>query len=141
LPAPSPRSREAPMAKDADTRLDALQTPATVVGRQNRLEGTLTGTGAVRIEGALKGSVTLEAACEVAEGASVEADLHGTVVRVAGTVTGNVSATELVELLATAVVKGDVSGPALHVVEGARLEGRVEMRAPDGAAAQPPRRR
>ncbi len=121
------------MAKDADGRLDARQTPATVVGRQSRFEGSLTGGGAVRIEGALKGSVTLEAACDVAEGATVEADLHGTLVRVAGTVTGNVSASKLVELLATAVVKGDVSGPALHVVEGAKLEGRVEMRSPDGA--------
>jgi cytoskeletal protein CcmA (bactofilin family) len=129
------------VAKDADTRLDARQTAATVVGRQNRFEGSLTGAGAVRIEGALKGSVTIEAACEVTESASVEADLHGTVVRVAGTVTGNVSATKLVELMATAVVKGDVSGPALHIVEGARLEGRVEMRAPDSAAPGAPRRR
>ncbi len=85
--------------------------------------------------------MTLEAACDVADGASVEADLHGTVVRVAGAVTGNVSASQLVELLATAVVKGNVSCPALHVVEGARLEGRVEMRAPDGTAAGAPRRR
>lgn len=141
MPAPFPRSREAPVAKDADTRLDARQAAATVVGRQSRFEGSLTGAGAVRIEGALKGSVTLGAACEVAEGASVEADLHGTVVRVAGTVTGNVSASKLVELLATAVVKGDVSGPALHVVEGAKLEGRVEMRSPEGAAAGPPKSR
>lgn len=140
MPAPSPRSREASVAKDADTRLDTRQA-ATVVGRQSRFEGSLTGAGAVRIEGALKGNVTLEAACDVADGASVEADLHGTVVRVAGAVTGNVSASQLVELLATAVVKGNVSGPALHVVEGARLEGRVEMRAPDGAAAGAPRRR
>ena len=128
------------MAKDADTRLDARQVAATVVGRPSRFEGSLTGAGAVRIEGALKGSVTLDAACEVAAGASVEADLRGTVIRVAGTVTGNVSATKLVELLATAVVKGDVSSPALHVVEGARLEGRVEMRSPDGPATESPKR-
>jgi cytoskeletal protein CcmA (bactofilin family) len=57
----------------------------------------------------------------------VEADVHATVVRVAGTVTGNVTGGELVELLASAVVKGDVAAPALHVVEGARLEGRVQM--------------
>ena len=128
MPAPPPRSREVPVAKDADSRLDGRQAPGTtVVGRESRIEGALTGRGAARIEGALKGSVTLDAPCEVAEGAKVEADVHGTVVRVAGSVTGRVSATKLVELLATAIVKGDVSAPALHVVEGARLEGRVEM--------------
>jgi cytoskeletal protein CcmA (bactofilin family) len=129
------------VAKDADTRVDARQAATTVLGRQNRFEGSITGAGAVRIEGALKGSVTLAAVCEVAEGASVEADLHGTVVRVAGTVNGNVSASKLVELLATAVVKGDVSGPALHVAEGAKLEGRVEMRSSESATAETPKRR
>jgi cytoskeletal protein CcmA (bactofilin family) len=124
------------LAKDADGRLDGRQTPgATVVGRESRVEGALTGRGAVRIEGSFKGNITLEAPCEVAEGATVEADVHGTVVRVAGSVTGRVSSTKLVELLATAVVKGDVSAPALHVVEGAKLEGRVEMTSSETPAA------
>ena len=122
------------MSKDAESRLEG-RPAATVIGRQSRCEGVLSGGGSVRIEGAFKGSIHLEATCEVADQAVVEADLHGTVVRVAGTVSGAVSAVKLVELLATAVVKGDVSAPALHVVEGARLEGRVEMKSPPGIVA------
>jgi cytoskeletal protein CcmA (bactofilin family) len=49
-------------------------------------------------------------------------------VRIAGTLTGNVSASQLVELLASAVVKGDISAPALHVVLGAKLDGRIVMK-------------
>jgi cytoskeletal protein CcmA (bactofilin family) len=100
----------------------------TVVARETRLEGQVSGNRAVRVEGSLKGSVHLEAPLEVVAGAVVEADVRATVVRVAGTVTGNITADELVELMASAVVKGDISTPSLHVVEGARLEGRVEMR-------------
>ena len=99
----------------------------SVISRQTCVEGTITGTAAVRVEGVLKGSVRLDAALEVAEGATVEAEVHASVVRVAGNVIGDVRATELVELLASASVKGDVAAPALHVVEGATLEGRVEM--------------
>ena len=106
-------------------------TSMTVVARETRLEGTVTGTRAVRVEGGLKGSVDLKAPFEVVEGATVEAEVHATTVRIAGTVIGNVTASEIVELLASAVVKGDVTAPALHVIEGARLEGRVQMRAED----------
>jgi cytoskeletal protein CcmA (bactofilin family) len=118
------------LARGSGDRLDDRQTaPGTVIAREARVEGEISGRSPVRIEGRLKGSVRLEAPLEVLGGAEVEADLHATAVRVAGTVTGNVTATELIELLATAVVKGDVTAPALHVVEGARLEGRVQMRA------------
>jgi len=101
---------------------------ATVIGRETRLSGELSGTRGVRVEGTLQGTVDLKAPFEVVEGATVEAEVHATTVRIGGTVVGNVTATELVELLAGAAVKGDVSTPALHVVEGAKLEGRVLMR-------------
>ena len=118
------------MAKDTDI---AAQDPrqastTTVIGRQTHVEGAITGGGAVRVDGHLKGTVRLEAPLEVIQGAVVEADVQATIVRIAGALTGNVTATQLVELLATAVVKGDVAAPALHVVQGAKLDGRVVMR-------------
>ncbi len=118
------------MAKDAEaTALDPRQAAnATVIARQSRVEGTITGGGAVRVDGGLKGTVRLDAPLEVVQGATVEAEVRATVVRIAGTLTGNVTATQLVELMATAVVKGDISAPALHVVQGARLDGRVVMK-------------
>jgi cytoskeletal protein CcmA (bactofilin family) len=116
------------LAKSGSDRLDGRQTAAaTVIARGALVEGEISGSSAVRIEGRLKGSVRLEASLEILEGAEVEAEVRATSVRVAGTVTGNVTGTDLVELLSTAVVKGDVAAPALHVVEGARLEGRVQM--------------
>jgi cytoskeletal protein CcmA (bactofilin family) len=119
---------EASLARRGGDRLDTRQTAATtVIARGARVEGQISGGSAVRIEGRLKGSVRLEASVEIVEGAEVEAEVHAKSVRVAGTVTGSVTGTELVELLATAVVKGDIAAPALHVVEGARLEGRVQM--------------
>jgi cytoskeletal protein CcmA (bactofilin family) len=126
------------LAKGGSDRLDGRQTAvATVIGRGALVEGEISGGSAVRIEGRLKGSVRLQASLEIVEGAEVEAEVRATSVRVAGTVTGNVTGTDLVELLATAVVKGDIAAPALHVVEGARLEGRVQMLVEKTAERQP----
>jgi len=108
----------------------------TVIARDTRLIGELSGSRAVRVEGGVRGKIELRATLEIAEGAAVEAEVHASDVRIAGAVTGNVTATQRIELLATARVKGDVSTPALHVVEGAKLEGRVHM-VPDAASAAP----
>jgi len=105
------------------------KTPAaiTVIGRDTRLVGEISGTRAVRVEGSLQGKVDLRATLEIMEGASVEAEVHATAVRAAGSVVGNITATQRVELLASARVKGDICTPAFHVIEGAKLEGRVHM--------------
>ena len=95
----------------------------------------------MRVEGTLKGTVHLEAPLEIVQGASVEAEIQATIVRIAGTLTGNVSASQLVELLASAVVKGDVSAPALHVVQGAKLDGRVLMKTDKPPAGETPKSR
>ena len=131
----------APFGKDSlahpgDARHGA--TP-TVVARDTRFDGELTGGAGVRVEGRVKGSVVLKAPLDVAAGATVEAEVQATSVRVAGTVIGNIIVSELAELLAGAVVKGDITAPALHVIEGARLEGRVHMQTERqaGAPAQP----
>jgi cytoskeletal protein CcmA (bactofilin family) len=109
----------------------------TVVAKETRLVGELTGSRGARIEGSFKGTVDLKAPLEVVEGAEVEAEVRATSVRIAGTVIGNVTATDLVELLASAVIKGDVTAPSLHMMEGARLEGRVQMRLEDRAVPRP----
>ncbi len=131
------------MAKDTDTMaLDPRQAAnVTLIARQTRVEGAITGGGAVRVDGDLAGSVRLDAPLDVVQGATVEADVQATVVRIAGKVTGNVTATQLVELLATAVVKGDIAAPALHVVQGATLDGRVLMDADHPPAGQRSRNR
>ncbi len=130
------------MAKETEfAGQDPRQATGTLIGRQTHMEGSITGAGAVRVDGHLKGTVHLDAPLEVVQGAVVEADVQATIVRVAGSLTGNVTATQLVELLATAVVKGDVSAPALHVVQGAKLDGRVVMKAEKAPAAEAPKNR
>lgn len=106
----------------------------TVIARETVFTGEIGGSKPVRVEGAVKGTIVVAAPVEVVEGAVVEGEIHATVVRLAGTVNGNVTAKELAELVATAVVRGDIRASALHVVEGAKLEGRVQMTAESAPA-------
>lgn len=100
---------------------------ATVVARGTTLTGQVEGSGAVRVEGVVMGSLHLDAPADVAEGARVRGEIHATTVRIAGLVEGDIHAREMVELTASASVTGDVHTPALHVIEGATLEGHVHM--------------
>ncbi len=127
--------------KDSTHEQEGRQgTTPTVIAKQTHITGEVSGAHGVRVEGAIKGTVVLKAPLEVAAGATVEAEVQATSIRIAGTVIGNITVTELAELLAGSVVKGDITAPALHVVEGARLEGRVNMQADRAAApaARPP---
>ncbi len=99
----------------------------TVVAKATAFSGELSGASPVRIEGAVRGTISLTAALEVAEGATVEAEVSATRVVVTGTVIGSISASEMVALESSGHVRGDVTCPALQVVEGAILDGRVTM--------------
>jgi cytoskeletal protein CcmA (bactofilin family) len=126
---------KASAAHSQDTR---HPTTPTVIAKETRLTGELSGSHGVRVEGSVKGTVALKAPLEVAAGATVEAEVQATAIRVAGTVVGNITVSELAELLAGSVVKGDITAPALHVVEGARLEGHVHMQT-ERVAGVPPK--
>ncbi|MFZ5787053.1 MAG: bactofilin family protein [Acidobacteriota bacterium] len=127
------------LGKDAPREGDLKPAAAiTVIARDTALRGDVTGKASLRVEGKVAGSVAVDGTLEVAEGASVEAEVRASIVRIAGSVAGNVTATRLIELLATARVKGDLTAPALHVVEGASLEGRVVMAAAEKPAGSAP---
>jgi len=128
-----------PFGKDATAHASDARHGATptLIAKDSRFEGEISGGAGVRVEGRVKGTVVLKAPLDVAAGATVEADVQATSVRVAGTVVGNITVSEMAELLAGAVVKGDITAPALHVVEGARLEGRVHMQTDRPSAGAP----
>jgi cytoskeletal protein CcmA (bactofilin family) len=121
-------------APTAETRA-STEASTSVIDRSTTLTGTLSGDRPVRVEGTVRGSIDLAAPLEIAGAAVVEAAVRATVIRVAGTVVGNIEAAERVELGPSARVKGDITTPALHVVEGALLDGRVVMVRPGGAPA------
>ncbi|MEP7358293.1 MAG: polymer-forming cytoskeletal protein [Anaerolineales bacterium] len=111
----------------------------SVLGPGINYQGTLTGTGGIRIEGSFDGAISIKGPLVVADGAKVTADIQASAVTVAGSVKGNITAAK-VEIQSTGRVWGDLITTAFATEEGAFLRGQVRMedQVPDEAPVLAP---
>lgn len=99
----------------------------SVLGPGITWKGNLTGSGGIRIEGALEGEITLRGIMVIAETGRVTCEnLRANTVIIAGMVKGNITA-EKVEIRASGKVWGDVVTAAFATEEGAFLRGQIRM--------------
>jgi len=99
----------------------------TFFGPKASIEGTVSGSEPVYIEGHVKGTIHLSGELRIGTQARVEAKVHARNVTVEGKVNGDISADDRVELVASASVEGNIKAPKIVVAEGARFRGNVDM--------------
>src|ERR1041385_2169192 len=99
----------------------------TFFGPNITIDGTISGSEAVLIEGTVRGKINLTNDLRIGTKARVEATVHAKNVTIEGKLTGDVSADERVELVASATVDGNIKAPKIVVAEGARFRGAVDM--------------
>ena len=107
--------------------VQATGVSVTLIAKPTRFDGTISGSGEVRIEGAFKGKLDGSSQVVVAQGGEVEAELHAEHITVAGRVRGDLFASAKIELTPSADVQGDISSPRILIREGATFEGQVFM--------------
>lgn len=104
-------------------RIDCLIGAGTVI------EGSITFTGGLRIDGKVRGNVSAAAdkpgTLVLSEQAQIDGEIHVAHAVINGVVTGPVHATEYIELQAKANVTGDVHYKTLEVLPGAVVQGRL----------------
>lgn len=104
-------------------RIDSL------IGLGTRIEGDVSFTGGLRVDGEIKGNVTAvsDAASTlvVSEQARIEGDIRVSHLVVNGAIDGPVYASEFLELQSKAKVRGDVHYSRLEMHLGAVVEGRL----------------
>ena len=99
----------------------------SVLGPGLTWQGSLTGTGGIRIEGAFDGDIHLHGLVVVGDQGRVTCeDIRAVTVVVAGSVKGNIQAQRL-EIMGTGRVWGDVTTVSLSTEEGAFLRGQITM--------------
>ena len=118
--APTPRPQ--PRPNDPQPAFEG-----TFFGPNVVMEGTVTGSEPVLIEGTVKGRIQLQSDLRIGTQARVEATVHVRNVTVEGKLNGDVSADDRVELVAGATVDGNIKAPKIVVAEGARFRGNVDM--------------
>lgn len=103
-----------------------------------RLEGKLDSVGTIRIDSAVKGSLSSHETLVLGENAIVEGEVEGTYVVIGGRLDGVVRAKAKVEIQAKAIVTGEIHTPCLVIEAGAVFDGRCHMLATTTAQAAKP---
>jgi cytoskeletal protein CcmA (bactofilin family) len=104
-----------------------MEKVTSILGPGISWQGSLRGSGGVRIEGALEGEVAVRGLVVIGETGKVQCEmLRANSVVVAGMVRGNITAEKL-EIRSTGRVWGDVVAVAFSTEEGAFLRGQVRM--------------
>src|SRR4051812_14893748 len=85
----------------------------TYLGANVTIDGTVSGSEAVLIEGTVRGKINLTNELRVGAKARVEATVHAKNVTVEGRVTGDISADDRVELVASASADGNIKAPKI----------------------------
>jgi cytoskeletal protein CcmA (bactofilin family) len=107
----------------------------TVIGKSVRIQGEVTGSEDLYLDGEIEGTVTLtDSRFTVGPNANVLADIQAQDVIVFGRVEGNIQATGRVELRQSATVVGNIFAARLSIEENAGVSGKVET---SGKSEQP----
>ncbi|MDR2747368.1 MAG: polymer-forming cytoskeletal protein [Treponema sp.] len=99
----------------------------TFVGAHAELNGDLETDGFTRIDGAIRGSLTVKGRVIIGESARLYSAVSGTAVTIGGVVRGSVLASERLTILSTAIVLGDIITRRIQADEGCLIHGRVRV--------------
>lgn len=99
----------------------------TIISKGITIDGEISGTEPVVVEGTVKGKINLEANVTIEEGGVVEADVDTTQVFISGQMTGNVKAQDRVEISTSGRVVGDITSPRISIADGAGFKGHIDM--------------
>lgn len=99
----------------------------TVIGPNISIDGEITGSEPIVVEGSVKGRIATEALVTVANEGVVEADIETPQVAISGQVTGNIVASERVEITAEGKMVGDIKSPRILIADGAGFKGHIDM--------------
>jgi cytoskeletal protein CcmA (bactofilin family) len=106
---------------------DILFESASLISRNSKIDGDITGHEDIIVEGLIKGSVKIDGSIIVGSSGVIEADIEAYNISVQGNITGNVSAKGQIEIQPSGSISGDISAGSIDVREGASFEGRSRM--------------
>jgi cytoskeletal protein CcmA (bactofilin family) len=107
--------------------VQAVERITSVLGAGVIWQGTITGSGGVRVEGTFEGEIALKGLLVIGETGKVTCEnIRAANVIVAGAVKGDITA-QKVEIRSTGRVWGDIVTTAFATEEGAFLRGQIRM--------------
>ncbi len=116
------------MSEPRSSNSAAASGQRTVFGRSVAVQGQITASEDIVIEGQFDGTITLpEHSVTVGPEGQVKAEIRARLVVVQGSVTGNIEAREKIDIRRTGQVIGDLVAAAVAIEDGAYFKGSIDI--------------
>ena len=99
----------------------------TIISNGVKIEGKVTSTGSIRVDGTLKGDLNAKGNVSVGEQGNINGEIVANIVTIGGKVLGTVNAKEKLVLETKCVLKGDIITKVLVIEAGAKFDGKSNM--------------
>ena len=114
-----------------------LEQVGTIIGPGATIDGPLTTMDSTRIDGTIKGNVTISGALIVGQEGKIFGNVSAVNAYVAGEINGNISASQgKVEISDTGKVIGDVACKSIIIDENAVFQGQCDMTGVEKSSAE-----
>lgn len=110
--------------KGSQIKADVIE---TIVGLNTEIEGSIISQGSLRVDGILKGDVSIKGNLIIGDKGSLEGGVTANNVVVAGQIIGNVTALEKIEINKTGKLVGDIFSKFVVIEEGSEFTGYCKM--------------
>jgi cytoskeletal protein CcmA (bactofilin family) len=99
----------------------------TLIAAGTVIEGKITGKTDVRIDGEIKGELSITGEASVSKNGKFNGQAEADVATIEGEYTGSVSARELIRITPDGKVKAELRAPAISIEKGAKFSGKIDM--------------
>ena len=103
--------------------------PDAFLGGGSKVEGTLSFSGPVELNGYVQGEVHAQGPLVIGSSAEIHARIEGSEITIRGTVHGDIEARKLLTLEGSAKVYGNIKAEKLRIDQGVIFEGSCSMSA------------
>ena len=96
----------------------------TIISKGVKIEGKITSSGNIRIDGEIQGDIFSESNITIGEVAKVKGQINANIITIGGKVSGIVRAKDKLILDSKSNLKGDIFTKKLVIEEGAKFDGK-----------------
>ena len=99
----------------------------TIISNGVKIEGKVSSTGSIRVDGILHGDLKASGNVTVGEQGDIKGEIVADVVNIGGKVVGTINAKEKTVLESKCTLKGDILTKVLVIEAGAKFDGKSNM--------------
>ncbi len=114
--------------KSESSALTDTKVGRTLIGSSTSFKGDLAGEEDLKVNGQFEGTIALKKShVTIGKSGRLEADIYGKTITIEGRVQGNLFGEEKIILRQSGRVRGNMLAPRVHVEDGAKFQGNVDM--------------